>query len=279
MGFLSDGANLIKRPRHMGSLSSITRKYMAMAAIKLDGMKLENVDKALQDDEDVVRAAVQQNGLALFFASERLRCKPDIVLAAMHQNFDALQYASPEGQTYGPPLQGDEAFMMQAVNISGHTLAYAHPHIRNHPQIVLQALQKSPDAFAYASDDLKNNPEFALLAVKDSPYTLQKTGPQARSHPDVVIAALSSFFAWELPPKLLSSTITNHIAPELLADPTFAGRCLTEGLNTDTLCEASGTFAQALTQYLLTQHPPSGLLSCASHEGTASSAATRHLTD
>ena len=75
-GYYDDGLSGICM---MKELSNLNTRPEILKAVKKDGLKLEYVSAAFQDDREIVMEAVRQNGLALAFASKRLKYDLEII--------------------------------------------------------------------------------------------------------------------------------------------------------------------------------------------------------
>ncbi len=64
-----------------------------LAAIRQNGLALQDADASLRKDKDIVLAAVQQDGEALQYADASLKKDRDVVLIAVQQNGSVLQHA------------------------------------------------------------------------------------------------------------------------------------------------------------------------------------------
>ena len=93
---------------------------VVLAAVRSDGMLLEDVPRIFRRERGVVLAAVNNNGRALEYVPEFLREDSQVVLAAVENDGLALQYAS-------ETLQNDKDMLLAAVknDPTGIVLAWA----------------------------------------------------------------------------------------------------------------------------------------------------------
>mmetsp|Transcript_70005 Transcript_70005/g.130886 ORF Transcript_70005/g.130886 Transcript_70005/m.130886 type:complete len:116 (+) Transcript_70005:76-423(+) len=64
----------------------------AVAAVRSNGLALQNAPVGLRSTREVVLEAVRENGMALQYASHALRADPEIVEAACNQNPEAFAH-------------------------------------------------------------------------------------------------------------------------------------------------------------------------------------------
>ena len=67
-------------------------KEIVLIAVKSYGSDLKYADKILQADKEIVLAAVKQDGYALEYADKKLQADKKVVLAAVKQDVSALAY-------------------------------------------------------------------------------------------------------------------------------------------------------------------------------------------
>ena len=69
-------------------------KEIVLIAVKSYGSDLKYADKTLQADKEIVLVAVKQDGYALEYADKKLQADKEIVLAAVKQDVSALAYTN-----------------------------------------------------------------------------------------------------------------------------------------------------------------------------------------
>jgi Domain of unknown function (DUF4116) len=124
----------------VGIYDFANRKYndrdFMLAAVKQDGLALEDANEQFKDDREVVLAAVQQNGWALEDASEQFKEDRDFMLAAVQRNGLALRFASEQ-------LKDDREVVLAAVQQNGLVLRDASEQLKGDREVVLAAVQQN----------------------------------------------------------------------------------------------------------------------------------------
>ena len=69
-------------------------KEIVLIAVKSYGSDLKYADKTLQADKEIVLVAVKQDGYALEYADKKLQADKEVVLAAVKQDVSALAYTN-----------------------------------------------------------------------------------------------------------------------------------------------------------------------------------------
>ena len=146
--------------------NAITNKDAAIEAIKRGQCTLQDLDRSLRKDREVVLAAVRQKGLSLEYVSDELCADREVVLAAVQQNGEDLLCASKD-------LRADREIVLSAVQQKGDALLYASKGLRADREVVLTAIQESGRALAYASNELRADREIVLAAIQQAGWALQ----------------------------------------------------------------------------------------------------------
>lgn len=69
-----------------------TKKQRALAAVKIDGLNLQNVEDIFKNDKDIVLPAIKKNGLAFQFVSDNFKHDYQLAVTAIRQNVLALKW-------------------------------------------------------------------------------------------------------------------------------------------------------------------------------------------
>ena len=131
----------------------------ALKQIKAGDFSLQDVDKKLKGDKEVVLAAVKQDGYALEYVDEKLKGDKEVILAAIKQNASFLRYADKK-------LKADKEVVLAAVKKNGSALQYADKKLKANKEVVLAAVKHDGSALKYADKSLKKDKEVVLAAVK-----------------------------------------------------------------------------------------------------------------
>ena len=72
----------------------IMNKNEIIELLKIDGLKIAEVELPLRDDDELITTALKQNGLALSYLSEPMKAVREFVLLAIDQNPYSIQFAA-----------------------------------------------------------------------------------------------------------------------------------------------------------------------------------------
>lgn len=133
------------------------RKREAILTIQDAPLELENLDKTLRGDLDVVMHAVEIMGWTLKFASESLQKNKDVVLAAVNQNGCALEFASRE-------LKNDKAVVMSAIENNCMALQFASDDLLKDRELAIAAIKLNPISMIFLGYEFQRDPEIRALA-------------------------------------------------------------------------------------------------------------------
>ena len=158
-------------------------KKEALKQIKAGELYLEDVEKKLKADKEVVLAAVKENGSALEYADKKLKADKKFVLAALKQNGYALEYADKK-------LKADKEVVLAAVKQDGYALEYADKKLKADKEVVFAAVKQNGLAFDYADKTLQADKEVVLAAVKQYGSVLEYADKKFKADKEVVLAAL-----------------------------------------------------------------------------------------
>lgn len=182
--------------------------YIALQAVKNNGLQLKNLSEKLQADKTIVQLAVENNGLALQFADEKLQRDPQLVSAAIKQNILALKYAGePVRQNrqwildfikesrslpkwINKELKQDKSFIQAILDQKITTLIYANPKLLKDKALLLAAVKIDGMALRYADNSLKKDREVVLVAVKQEAEAFQYADKQLLENKNVVLDAI-----------------------------------------------------------------------------------------
>ena len=144
-------------------------REIILAAVALDGGALRYAVEELRGDRELVLVAISNakvDACPLAHASAECCNDPELVHAAglkAHQRSRcAYQYASAE-------LMATREFVLDAVSICGHALAYAAMPLRADYEVALRAVAQDMNAFLYVAGALPESREFVLEAMSASP--------------------------------------------------------------------------------------------------------------
>ena len=161
-------------------------KKEALKKIKAGELSLEDVDKKLQADKEVVLVAVKQSGSALQYADKKIQADKEVVLAAIKQSAFALEHADKK-------LKADKEVVLLAVNQYGSTLEYADKKLKADKEVVLAALKKQDGSVLnYADKKLQADREVVLTAVKGNGMQLSFADEALKKDKDIVDAAIKN---------------------------------------------------------------------------------------
>eukprot|EP00928_Gymnodinium_smaydae_P050331 TRINITY_DN3389_c0_g1_i3.p1 TRINITY_DN3389_c0_g1~~TRINITY_DN3389_c0_g1_i3.p1 ORF type:complete len:445 (-),score=64.77 TRINITY_DN3389_c0_g1_i3:298-1632(-) len=82
---------IVKNPYDTSHHANLDRQVV-LAIVRRDGLLLQHMPDAWQDNFEIVKAAMEQNELALQYASSRLRSEKAIVLPAIQRNAETYQH-------------------------------------------------------------------------------------------------------------------------------------------------------------------------------------------
>ena len=114
-------------------------KKEALKQIKVGDFSLQDADKKLKGDKEVVLEAVKQYGRALQYPDKKLKADKEVVLAAVKQDADALRFADKK-------LKADKKIVM----------AKTKAQIKNFKKLEQEA-HNGTDETGYYNDDPEYN--------------------------------------------------------------------------------------------------------------------------
>jgi hypothetical protein len=201
-----DGVGLVEIPSGYEN-----DKTVVLAALKINGLLLEQASNHLKGDFDIVEAAVSQNGCAIEFASNTLKRNKKIINAAVESNGYALEYvkcidyntlkiavkSNPASIRYINFDEIDFGFLINSsygmrklVKMSlrdgnGYNLQYAPNYYQNKRSIVRLALENY-GSLEHASIRLRNHKKTVRFAIEQNPTNFQFASVRLRGNKDFV---------------------------------------------------------------------------------------------
>ena len=141
-------------------------KKEALKKIKEGDFNLEDADKEIRADKEIVMAAVREWGPDLEFADDSLKADKDVVLAAIKDDGQVLEYADAS-------LKSNKDVVLVAIKNSGSALEYTDESFKSDKKIVLLAVQHDGNALEYASQSLKGDKDIVDAAVAQNEMAIQ----------------------------------------------------------------------------------------------------------
>ena len=134
-------------------------KEEALKLLKDGKIVLEEVDKELRSNKDIVLTAVKIFGGELEHADDTLKADKEVVLEAIKQDGYAFEYADDK-------FKSDKKFLLEIVKEDGYALKYANDDLKANKEIVLEAIKKNGHIITYAADILLKDKKFIERAVE-----------------------------------------------------------------------------------------------------------------
>jgi hypothetical protein len=160
-------------------------KKEALKQLKAKEIVLEEVDKELRSDKDVVLAAVKNFGGDLEYADDALKADKKVVIEAIKQDGCAFEYADEK-------LKSDKKFLLEIVKEDGYALEYADDKLKADKEIVLEAIKDNGHVISYAAEILLNDKKFIQSAIKINEdvkdyvdWSLDKVEDSSKSHDEI----------------------------------------------------------------------------------------------
>ncbi len=111
-----------------------------------------------KNDKSLIKAAVKENGMLLQNLPIELKDDKEIVLLALQEDTEGiLEYASTR-------LQDDYDVVKQSLKVDGLNLAYASERMQDNRDLVLLAIKEYGGALSYASERLQRDEELNKIA-------------------------------------------------------------------------------------------------------------------
>jgi len=165
--------------------------------LKIDGLKIAEVELPLRDDDELISIALKQNGLSLAYLSEPMKVDKRIVLLAIEQNPYSIQFAAQSliddleilkaaycrdyifsnfqnpGQLnliqYASiEIQNNIVILLELLTYSISIVHFFPPNFLSEEYFMSQAVTKNGTIIEYASDEIKNNRNIVLDAAKSN---------------------------------------------------------------------------------------------------------------
>ena len=172
-------------------------KYEIIEILKIDGLKIAEVELPLRDDDELISTALKQNGLALAYLSELVKADKKIVLLAIEQNPYSIQFAAQSliddleilkaaysrdniASNFENPgqlnliqyasieIQSNIVILLELLTYSSSLIHSFPPNFLSEEYFMSQAVTKNGTIIEYASDEIKNNRNIVLAAAKSN---------------------------------------------------------------------------------------------------------------
>ena len=186
---------LRKLPAHLKStrqkqlLVVIRKALMINKIVQGDFLQLQDnyhqLDRALQQDTDVLIALCASSGEIYELIAPELRANRDVALAAMGSYGDAYSEV-PE------PLRSDREIILTAVRNNGLALHYASAEFMNDKEIVIEAVKSEGMILRSLSYTMRSDRDVVLHAVQNNGSALLYAHEKLRSDYEVCKAAVMS---------------------------------------------------------------------------------------
>ncbi len=202
-------------------LRRMNEKSVVLAAVRQNGLAIQNASDELKNDDDIIRTALTNNYLAYEFLSpEKKACSEYfthykeqkwtceytlshnwmalweekykkfqddkfLVMLAISQNWLALQFASDK-------LKNDPDVVITAVK--QNWLAYrfiTREYFKLSKEVILAAINSNIQVFDYFWDEIKNDPNFMVYVIRKDPTKFDSLNENLKQYLNIILALAS----------------------------------------------------------------------------------------
>uniref|UniRef100_A0A7R9U6T0 DUF4116 domain-containing protein n=1 Tax=Pinguiococcus pyrenoidosus TaxID=172671 RepID=A0A7R9U6T0_9STRA len=139
------------------------------------------VEKTLKEDREIVMAAAAKSSAILQVAPPEMRNDREVILAALRckDGAKALKMAPRH-------LVRDRSFLMEAVEVDGDALKYAHEDDLNNKRLALVAVNSNGRSLRLLSRALRDDIDVVTAAVQEYPRALRYASDALRHDSELV---------------------------------------------------------------------------------------------